>query len=99
MKEKDELVAKIKETLGVLPGNTLYLLNVLVHEDLIEYTKDYIRTKDVASRCTEFKEPWSCAKEAEAMYENIKFGWLGGAQNMGVSEWWCDNCRKRAANA
>jgi hypothetical protein len=95
MDEKSELIERIKEVLGVLPGNTSYILNVLVREDVIDATKAFIHIKDEGSRCEKFPAPWSCAKEAEAMYENIKYGWLGAAHGIGYSEWWCEPCRKR----
>ena len=95
MEEKAELIARIQEVLGIVPGNTSYILNVLVRDDVIEHTKSYIHSMDKASRCEKFKAPWSCAKEAEAMYENIKYGWLGAANGIGYSEWWCEPCRKR----
>lgn len=95
MDEKEELLAKIQEILGSLPIGTAKILNVLTRPDLIEYTKRYIKVMDKASLCTNYEAPWSCIKEAEAKYENMKYGWLGADSGVGFSEWWCENCRKK----
>lgn len=92
--EKEALIQQMGRVVGYVPLGTRDLLNVLIHPDLIEFTKRYIESKDDASRCLAFDAPWNCAREAEARYENIKFGWLAG-NGVGFSEWWCENCRKK----
>jgi hypothetical protein len=93
--EKEALIERMQEIIGYVPVGTRDLLNVLIHPDLIEFTKAYVKSRDEASRCQKYKEPWSCAKEAEARYENIKYGWLGSGSGVGYAEWWCENCKKR----
>ena len=97
MNEKEELVEQVQEVLGYLPVGTRLVISALVRPDVIEATKRYIKEMDEASKCTHHKAPWNCAKEAEAMYENIKFGWLGAPSGSGVgfADWWCENCRRR----
>lgn len=92
---KDALVHGVTELLGRDIPNLRWALRVLSHPDVIEYTKRYFDAMDVNSRCTKYEPPWSCAKEAEAKYENIKYGWLGAGSGVGFSEWWCDNCKKK----
>lgn len=94
MDEKEELIHQMEHILGLVPGNTRLILNGLVHPEVIEYTKRFIKAKDFASQCQKFKAPWDCAKEAEAKFENIKYGWLGGGTTMEF-DWWCEPCRKR----
>lgn len=96
MNEKDELIDSLMETLGYLPIGARALLEALTRPEVIEYTKRYIHVMDKASLCQNYKPPWNCAKEAEARYENIKFGWLGGSNGVSYSDWWCEPCRKRA---
>lgn len=96
--EKEELIAKLQEHHGCVPISTRYLLDVLTRPDLIEYTKRYIRAMDKESECQNYQAPWNCARQAEAYYENIKYGWLGAGANangIGLAEWWCENCRRK----
>lgn len=95
MSEKEELVSNLLEVFGTIPPLTREVLSMLTHPDVIEQTKLYISEHDVAGRCTKYESPWSCAKEAEALYENIKFGWLGAGNGVGYSEWWCEPCRRK----
>lgn len=96
MDEKEELLEHMRSILGHIPGNTNFLLKVLVHPDVIEHTKAYVRKMDVGSQCTQYAYPWSCIKEAEAHYENIKFGWLAGSgSGVGLNDSWCENCRRK----
>lgn len=92
---KDALVHGVTELLGHDIPNLRWVLRALSHPDLIEHTKKYFNAMDKASMCTKYETPWSCAKEAEAKYENIKYGWLGAGSGVGFSEWWCDNCKKK----
>jgi hypothetical protein len=94
--EKDELLEQLREVTGFEPIGARRFLDLLAQPDLIEYTKRFIHSRDEASRCTNYKAPWSCIKESDARYENIKYGWLGGVNTgAGISEWWCENCRKK----
>jgi hypothetical protein len=94
MDEKEDLIDAMSSILGLTPQNTRLILNVLVHPDIIEETKAYIRANDFASLCEKFQAPWDCAKEAEAKFENQKHGWLGAGTSMEF-DWWCEPCRKR----
>lgn len=94
--DKEELVEQIKEVLGYLPDGTRVILSAMCRPDVIDATKRYVSRMDVASLCTNHKAPWSCILEAEARYENVKFGWLGApTSGVGFAEWWCENCRKK----
>lgn len=93
MDEKEELISEIEAVLGLIPSQTRLILNLLVHPDVIDYTKRYIKAKDEAAKCTLFKPPWDCIKEAEARYENVSFGGVGGSDMEFDS--WCVACRKR----
>lgn len=97
MNEKEELIAKLQEAIGFVPANTSYILHVLSRPDVIDATKHYIKAVDKASMCQKYPAPWNCAKEAEARYENIKYGWLGAPSEsgLGFADWWCDACRKK----
>ena len=92
--EKDELLDKLCEVTGFEPIGARRFLDLLVQPDLIEYTKRFVVSRDEASRCQHYRAPWSCIKEADARYENIKFGWLGAGPG-NYSEWWCNNCRRK----
>ncbi len=93
--EKEELIERIEEAIGYLPDNTRLILKALSHPNVINAAKHYINVNDEAGRCLKYQYPWSCAKEAEAMYENIKFGWLGGVNGVGYDDNWCEPCRKK----
>lgn len=99
MDEKSEVAEEILERIVEVTGTTMPgvkgILRLLAHPDVIEHTKRYFDIADVASRCQKYQDPWNCAREAEAQYENIKYGWLGAANGVGYSEWWCENCRKK----
>lgn len=95
MDEKDKLIKEIQILTGREYASTRTLLKILVHPNVIEYTKRYISSMDEAARCRKFIAPWSCSKEAEAKYENLQFGWLGSSGGLGFDETWCEPCRKR----
>lgn len=95
MKEKEDLIEVLQNIFGHIPQETRLVLKMLGHPNVIGHTKSYINKIDTSSRCTNYEPPWSCAREAEAKYENIKYGWLGAGAGVGFEDWWCDNCRKR----
>ena len=100
MDEKEELIDNIQAVNGGrLPSNVRNVLSIIVHPDVIESTKDYIRVHDVNTRCLNYEYPWSCIREAEAKYKNIKYGWLAGSSGIGYDESWCENCRKKVMDA
>lgn len=92
---KEDLIDGIKELVGQEPIGLRVLLRVLSHPDIVAEVARYFAGLDVTQRCLNYEPPWNCAKEAEARYENVKYGWLGGAGGIGFDESWCDNCRKR----
>lgn len=87
---------RLQEVFGRPPAEARRVLNALVHPEVIGATKAFIQANDEWSRCLHYAHPWSCSKEAEARYENIKYGWLGGGAGIGFDEGWCENCRKKA---
>jgi hypothetical protein len=94
--EKEELIDQIQSVMGYSPIRLRELLNVLTQPGVIEFTKRYVSAMDTASQCQKYKAPWSCAKEAEAHYKNIKYGWLGApGSGVGFNESWCEPCRRK----
>lgn len=94
MKEREELIDEMQSIFPRIPLNVREVLNMLTDPKVIEHTKRFIEAMDVNSKCLNYQAPWSCILEAEARYQNIKYGWLGGG-GTAYSEWWCDNCRKK----
>lgn len=92
---KEELIRKITEIVGVEPPGLRVLLRTLGHPDLVGDVLRYLQPLDEALRCQMYATPWNCAREAEARYQNIKYGWLGGAGGIGYDETWCEPCRKK----
>lgn len=95
IEQKEDLIDRMKEIVGYEPPDVRPLIRLLAHPDMIEYTTAYFNSFDKESMCLNYEAPWNCAREAEALYENIKFGWLGGAGGIGYSDAWCEPCRKR----
>lgn len=93
--DKEDLVDHIQGILGHLPPDTRLILRALAHPAIIEYTQAYFGQLDNKTRCLRYAEPWSCVKEAEARYENVKYGWGGAPGTHGTHELWCENCRPR----
>lgn len=93
MHEKETLLRKVEELIGFIPAETRALLKILAHPDVISDTKEYFNAMDENTRCRIYESPWSCARESEARYENIKFGWTGAP--MGFDESWCEPCRRK----
>lgn len=92
--EKEDLVDHIQGILGHLPENTRYILKVLAHPQIIEYTQEYFGKLDNKTRCLRYDPPWSCVREAEARYENVKYGWTAApGTDGGTQDLWCANCR------
>lgn len=96
--EKEDFVDEIKAVLGHEPQGLRQFLGILSHPDLIEHTVSFFKTVSGQSgkhSCELFEFPWSCAREAEAKYETIKYGWLGAGAGVGFDESWCEPCRQR----
>lgn len=93
--DKEDLIDRITELVGSEPMGVRPMLRILAHPALVSYTVRYFQSLDESSKCLKYEPPWSCAREAEARYENIKYGWLGGINGVGFDESWCENCRKK----
>lgn len=93
--QKEDLIDSIKELVGQEPVGLRVLLRTLSHPGVVTEVARYFAGLDTTNRCTTYEAPWNCSKEAEARYENIKYGWLGGAGGVGFDESWCPNCRKK----
>lgn len=93
---KINLVEQITEIVGYEPPGLKSLLRVMSHPDVVSKAVAYLSLMDESTRCLNYEPPWNCARESEARYENIKYGWLGGTTAMGLSDWWCEPCRKKA---
>jgi hypothetical protein len=92
---KEQLIERVKDLMGYEPPGIRVLLRVLSHPDIVTDTVAYFQPLDKSSACTQYEPPWNCARESEARYENIKYGWLGAGNGVGYSEWWCDPCKKK----
>jgi hypothetical protein len=95
LQQKEELIDGIRDLVGYEPPGVRVLLRVLAHPDLVQHTRRYFDELDTSTKCIKYEAPWSCALEAEARYENIKYGWMGGAGGIGFDESWCENCRRK----
>ena len=95
MDEKEELISAIEDTFGVVPDQARLILGMLAHPRVIDEAKRYLRARDLGSQCTKYKHPWSCIREAEAKFENVKYGWLGAGSAEIELDWCCANCMKR----
>lgn len=95
VKRREELIDLISSAVGYEPPGIRVLIRTISHPDIIGEIRRYLDLVDVASRCVKYEAPWSCAREAEARYENIKYGWYGGAGGIGFDESWCPNCRRK----
>lgn len=95
MNEKEEVIKKIETILGRVPDNTRTILNVLVHPDVINTTKRYIHVHDRSDLCQRYAAPWSCVREAEARFENLRLGWLGAASDVLDEIEWCEPCKNK----
>lgn len=94
--DKEELIDYIKEVVGYEPPGIRALLRVLAHPHVIEHTNKYFGPLDSRTMCTKYEAPWNCAREAEANYENIRFGWLGAQNGIGFdSATWCEACMRK----
>lgn len=93
-KMKDDLIDQVTSMVGYEPPGLRVLLRVLSHPDMAGEAKKYFEAMDIGSRCTKYEPPWNCAREAEAQYQNIQYGWLG-ANGVGYDESWCEPCRRK----
>lgn len=92
---REDLIDELASVRGVEPSNIRRILAMLGHPDMIKHTIKYFRDLDGAQECENYEGPWNCAREAEAHYENIQYGWTGGAGGIGFDESWCQPCRDR----
>lgn len=95
MSDKEELIKHLQEVHGKLPADTRQVIAMLSHPMVAPLMRRYLISLDANFKCARFESPWSCSMEANARYENIKFGWAGGASGIGLDESWCGNCRRR----
>lgn len=93
--EKEDLIDRAKSIMGTEPMGIRQLLSLLAHPDMIEHTIKFFNSLDEKHRCEIYDYPWSCAREAEAKYENLNFGWLGAGEGVGFDDSWCESCRRR----
>jgi hypothetical protein len=93
--QKEELIEGIKELVGHEPLGVRVLLRVLAHPDLVQHTRRYFDELDQSTKCRIYEAPWCCAREAEAKYENIKYGWTGAVGGISFDEFWCEPCRRK----
>lgn len=94
-KMRDDLIDNVVTIVGYEPPGLRVLLRTLSHPEVVNEAKLYFETMDIANRCSKYEPPWSCAREAEAQYENIQYGWLGAVNGIGYDESWCEPCRRK----
>lgn len=87
---RESLIRQVNELVGYEPPGLRVLLRALSHPEVAGSARDYFDSMD-----TKYEPPWSCAREAEAQYQNIEHGWLGAANGIGYDESWCEPCRKK----
>jgi hypothetical protein len=96
LNDKEDLIELMQTVVGRdIPG-VREVIKLLSHPAVIEETNRYFSVLNPATMCLNYQAPWNCAREGDARYENMQFGWVGGANGIGYSEWWCENCRKKA---
>lgn len=96
--EKEDLIDEIKSVLGHEPQGMRQFLALMTHPDLVDHVASYFKLlSNQAGKhaCQLYEAPWDCAREAEAKYETIKYGWLGAGSGVGFDESWCEPCRQR----
>lgn len=96
--EKEDLIDAIKEIRPIEPANIRLILDLLAHPDVIQHTIRYFQELDTAQKCLNYEHPWNCAREAEARYQTIQYGWISGAGALGYDDSWCEPCRDRLLN-
>lgn len=95
LEDKEDLIDRITELVGGEPAGIRPMLRALAHPQLVQHTVRYFQSMDESSKCLKYEPPWTCAREAEARYENVQYGWLGGVNGVGFDDSWCENCRKK----
>jgi hypothetical protein len=95
---REDLIDELSGIKGTEPAGIRRLLGDLADPAIIEHTIRYFQGLNNARQCLNFEHPWNCAREAEAKYKNIQFGWSGGAGGIGLDESWCEPCRDRVLN-
>lgn len=95
---REDLIDEVRAHRGVEPGGIRHILDLLAHPDIIQETIKYFQGLDKSQQCLLYDAPWNCAREAEAKYENIRYGWTGGAGGIGFDASWCDPCRDKVLN-
>jgi hypothetical protein len=91
---REDLIDELTTFRGVEPSNIRRILSMLSHPDMIKITIKYFQDLDGAQTCEKYEAPWNCAREAEAHYENIQYGWSAGV-GIGFDGSWCTPCRDR----
>lgn len=92
--EKEDLIDRAKSIAGTEPVGIRQLLALLAHPDMIEHTIKFFVAQDEKHRCLVYSYPWSCIREADARYTNLKFGFLGAGPGT-VDPGWCENCQNK----
>lgn len=95
LEDKEDLVDRVTELMGAEPLGIRPMLRALAHPQIVQHAVRYFQSLDESTKCLKYEPPWNCAREAEAKYENIKYGWFGGANGIGFDESWCENCRRK----
>lgn len=98
LEEKEDFIDEVKAVHGCEPQGLRQILGLLSHPDMIGNTVQFFEAiEGLAGKnsCKHYEFPWDCAREAEAKYETIKYGWVGAGVGVGFDESWCEPCRKR----
>ena len=96
MEEKEDLIDEIKATIGREPQGLRQILGLLSHPDVLETALIFLKGLDRKHACLIYPSPWNCARESEAKYETVKWGWgVVGYNDAEVHDSWCVPCQHR----
>ena len=89
---KEDLVDQATSILGHEPAGIRSMLKLLSHPSIIGNVRRYLEALDAdAIRCLHYEAPWNCIREADAKYQNMQYGYVGGPM-VGVDDSWCESC-------
>lgn len=94
---KEELIARMTEIKGRIPANTIEILNVLIHPEVLPLAKAYLQEHDKSNACQKHIAPWNCIEESEVRLSQLDDGWLGGERGTGLSTAndMCEPCQEK----
>jgi len=89
--QKEDMVELATSILGHEPVGLRATLKLLSHPGMVESTRRYFESL-VSTDCLHYEAPWNCARESEAKFENLQYGWMGGIYGDEPLSSWCEPC-------